>query len=124
MKLFKLFGLAGAFATAALLPAASTGETMHVKVPFAFVVAGTQFAPGDYVISENEDGVILVQGGGKGAMALSTPAGPSKAGGGSNLKFASSARQLHLVAIEEDGLTTRTLPVRAVEARNITLSPR
>ncbi len=67
MKTIRTIGVLTALAFGAF--SASANESyMRVKVPFSFVVAGQQFAPGDYTISQNEAGVILVQGAGKGAV--------------------------------------------------------
>ncbi len=123
MKSIKTIGVFGAFALSALLPAASSGDSMRVHVPFSFVVAGQQFAPGDYVVEQSDNGIVLVQGAGKGAMVMSTPAS-SSANGGSSLRFTNSGQQLNLVTVQHDGVQPRAIPVRAVEQRTVTLSSR
>ena len=124
MKTFKLIGVFGALALAAVSSAASAGDSLRVHVPFSFVVAGQQFAAGDYVVQQSQNGVVLVQGGGKGAMVLSTPSAPPNPNGSSSLRFTTAGQQLHLVAVEQRGLDSRAIPVRTVEQRSLTLTSR
>jgi len=124
MKILKTVGLLGALALGALSPVVSAADYMHVEVPFAFVVAGQQFGAGEYVISQNESGLILVQGGGKGAMVISTPAAPASVSGGSTLRFTNSQEQLHLTTVTQEGVESRSIPMHAVEQRTVTMSSR
>lgn len=123
MKTIKAIGVFGALALAALLPAASDSVGyMRVHIPFSFVVAGQQFAAGDYVVKQSDNGVVLVQGARKGAMVMSTPAFRSDAGSSSSLRFTNNGEQFNLVTVAEQGVQPRSIPVRAVEQRALTLS--
>lgn len=124
MKISKMIGVAGALALSALPSVASAADSMRVNVPFAFVVAGQQFAPGEYVITESGSGVILVQGAGKGAMVLSAPSAPPTAKGSSGLRFTNTAQQFHLTSVEQQGLETRSIPVHVMDQRTLTMSSR
>ena len=125
MKTFQKISVFGALLLGALSTSAFANESyMRVKVPFAFVVAGQQFSPGEYVITQNDAGVVTVQGAGKGAMVISSPAAPAGLSHGSSLHFINEQEQFHLTAVEQDGETTRSIPVHAVEQRTVTMSSR
>ncbi len=52
----------GALIAAAAMPAMAESSTLHVTVPFTFVVNGEKFAAGDYSVSEgSESGILLIQ---------------------------------------------------------------
>ena len=108
----------GTFSSAAF----ANESSMRVSVPFAFVVAGQQFGPGEYVVTQNDVGLITVQGAGKGAMVISSPAAAAIATGGSSLVFTNSKAQLNLTTVAEEGEATRSIPVRHVEQRTLTMS--
>jgi hypothetical protein len=121
LKPLKTFGILGALLFGALSTSAFANDAyMRVKVPFAFVVAGQQFAPGEYVVKQNDAGVILVQGEGKGAMVISSPAAPATASHGSSLRFTNA----NLTTVSQEGEGTRSIPVHAVEQRSVTMSSR
>lgn len=121
LKTFSIFALAlAALATSAF----ANDSSMRIKVPFAFVVAGQQFAPGEYVITQNDMGVILVQGAGKGAMVISSPAAATASNHSSSLRFTNASDRLNLTTVEEGGTAARSIPVRAVEQRTLTMSSR
>lgn len=124
MTTLKTVGVLGALVLSALSTSAFANESyMRVKVPFAFVVAGQPFAPGDYVVKQNDAGVILVQGAGKGAMVISRPAA-SGTSHTSALRFTNAQQQVNLTTVEQDGLGARSIPIHAVEQRTLTLSSR
>ncbi len=79
MKLFHALVVAGSAALPALLSAASPYDSLYVHVPFEFVAAGQSFSPGDYRIHRADNGVILIQGNGKAAAAISVPGSIGKA---------------------------------------------
>jgi hypothetical protein len=121
MKTLRTLGICGALLLGALSTSAFANDSyMRVKVPFAFVVAGQQFVPGEYVVRQNEAGVILVQGEGKGAMVISSPAAPATASHSSSLRFTNA----NLVTVSQEGEASRSIPVRAVEQRTVTMSSR
>lgn len=124
MKIFKIMGAAGVFALASLASAATSDSVLRVKVPFAFEVAGENFAPGEYLVHESRNGLILVEGGRKAAMALSIPDAPAKSGEGSTVRFVRTAEGSRLSAVQVEGLETRAIPasVAAVHKRTLTIS--
>ena len=124
MKSFQKISVFGALLLGALSTAAFAHDSMRVKVPFAFVVAAQQFAAGEYVISQDNAGVILVQGAGKGAMVISTPAGSATSSRATGLRFTSSPEQMNLTTVEQEGTAARAIPVHAVEQRTVTMSSR
>jgi len=103
MKLFNTLGAIGVLAFAALSPAATIADSMRVHVPFAFVVAGQEFAPGDYTVRQTDSGIVSVQGAGKAAMTLSLPA-QNIAGNAPGLRFANSEQKRYLVGIQGETL--------------------
>lgn len=122
MKVLKTISVFGALALGAFSSAASAAEYMRVNVPFSFVVAGQQFGAGEYVVSQNEAGVILVQGGGKGAMVISTPGALASGTAGASLRFTNAQDQMHLTTVSQPGVETRSIPVHAGEQRVVTMS--
>jgi hypothetical protein len=74
MKMLKMLRIIGVLASAgAATNASETSHCLRVNVPFAFVVAGQQFSPGEYKVTETETGVITVQGQGKSAALIGMP---------------------------------------------------
>lgn len=124
MKFLKNISVFGALALGAFSSAASAADYMRVNVPFSFVVAGQQFSPGQYVISQSESGVIRVQGAGKGALVISTPSAAAPLHHGSTLSFTNAQAQLNLTTVSQEGEVARAIPVRAVEQRTVTMSSR
>jgi hypothetical protein len=119
MKLFLKLGAIGlsAFATVA---SAAIADSMRVHVPFAFVVAGQEFAAGDYTVEQSDTGIVLVQGAGNAAMAMGIPADPvlTKSPG---LQFTGSQQKRYLVGVQ--GLTlARSIPLPASAQRKLTFS--
>jgi hypothetical protein len=104
MKMFRTFGLMLIISSGSLVDAAEYIHSMRVNVPFAFSVQGERFAPGEYSVAENADGVILLQGKSKARMLLSVPLTPAKAGEVSGLRFGNTpAHDLEAVAVEGQG---------------------
>ena len=124
MKLAKNIGVFGALALGTFSSAAFAADNMRVNVPFSFVVAGQQFAPGQYVISQNEAGVIRVQGEGKGALVISTPGSAARFEHGSSVSITNAQAQFNLTTVSQEGELARAIPVRAVEQRTVTMSSR
>lgn len=121
MKLFNTLGTISLLGfAAAASPAASIANSMRVHVPFAFVVAGQEFAAGDYTVSQSDSGIVCVQGAGKAAMALSYPAAtvPRTAPG---LRFTRSEQREYLVGIHGEELA-RSIPVHTYQPRKLTLA--
>src|ERR1700728_480200 len=109
MKLFNTLGAIGLLAFAAASPAATIADSMRVHVPFAFVVAGQQFAAGDYTVCQSDSGIVTVQGAGKAAMTLSYPAEAVR-GDAPGLRFTGSEQKRYLVGVQGETLA-RSGPV-------------
>jgi hypothetical protein len=120
MKLMKTVGAVLAFGIPSLAPAASTTQTLLVNVPFSFVMAGKEFAPGNYSVEQNASGLILVRGGGQAALSLSIPASFGKPGEAPGLQFTSSNDREYLVGVK--GEVDRVIPMTTAEERKITVS--
>ena len=117
-KTCKVVSLLGAFALGTTIAsAAEFAETIHGTIPFSFVVGSKVFPAGDYTVKETESGVIVVQGEGTAAMALSIPAS-MKAGDAPLLRFTPSNGRQYLVSVEGAN-TSRELPVH-LETRTLT----
>jgi hypothetical protein len=112
MKMFQTFAAVCAVAIPSLVLAAQPSQSMHVHVPFSFIVAGQEFAPGDYTVQASDNGVAMVQGAGHAAVALTVPTGGFNRGIAPALRFVKSQNRQYLVGI--DGETTRDIPLRAV----------
>jgi hypothetical protein len=72
-----------AVATAVVPAFGSETDPMHISVPFAFKAGKTTLPAGDYVVVEENSGVILIKGSGGNAILLSSGAsdtGADKAG--------------------------------------------
>lgn len=121
MKLFYTLGVFLAFAFAAAVSAGEPRDVMRVHVPFAFVVAGQEFAPGDYTVQQSDGGIVWVQGGGKAAIALSYPASHASAGSVSGLRFTKAGQKEYLVGVQYQELT-RAIPIPTSEQRKLILT--
>jgi hypothetical protein len=122
MKIFMTFG---AFAGLALAGSAGAAEYSHylkVNVPFSFVVAGQQFAAGQYDIKETENGIITVQGQGKAAAVISTPSQIAKPGETSRLSFTSDESREYLSGVSVEGEVSRAVPVPNTTERKLTFA--
>ena len=121
MKLFKTFTILGVLASAGAAFGAENSHYLKVTVPFAFVVAGQQFTPGEYSVSQTETGIITVQGRGKAAAVLSTPFEASKYGETSGLHFTNNESREYLTGVSVEGEGTRAVPVH-LSQRTLTLA--
>ena len=121
MKMFKTIRILGVLASAGAAYAADSHH-IHANVPFAFVVAGQQFAPGAYNVTETSTGVLTVQGEGKAAVVISTPLDLSKPGDSSTLSFRNTNSRVYLSGVSIEGQGTRSVPVRVSAERNVALT--
>jgi hypothetical protein len=121
MNLFKTICACGVLALPPLV-SASSSQALQVHVPFAFVVAGQEFNPGDYRVQQQDNGIVFVQGNGKAAMALSSPCNLGKPGAPSSLQFTSDQQREYLVGVHVEGEPSRAIPVRFDEGRKLTLT--
>jgi hypothetical protein len=121
-KFCKLMVLLGALALGTNIASASgITESIHVDVPFSFVVAGKVFPAGQYLVQESDGGIILIRGEGAAAIVLSIPSGFAKADKLPALHFTTNNGQEYLVAIDGQN-SSRAIPVHASETRTLTLS--
>jgi hypothetical protein len=118
MKLFPVAAFALALAFAAEMPAAESSDALRVHIPFVFVVAGQEFTPGDYMIHQNDSGVVWVQGGGKAAAVLSYPSASAIPGTVSALRFTKSGQKEYLVGVQYQQLN-RAIPLPALSQRKL-----
>jgi hypothetical protein len=116
-KLVKTLGLLGAAALTSMSLSAATADTLHFRAPFSFVFAGQEFASGDYNIQETENGVLFVQGEGRGAAALSVPEGYTKAGAPTGVRFQKSEDRQHLVGLQVEGENSRSVVMPAQDRK-------
>jgi len=114
MKTFKTLGVLGALALSALAPAAMTGESLYIHVPFAFVAAGHEFPAGDYRVVDNGEGTITVGGSGHSVITLTIPEGAAKPGTTPGLQFTTEGNRHYLVGVQTDA-GVRSLPLRSDE---------
>jgi hypothetical protein len=121
MKLFKSFAFCGMLALGPLGQAATSLETLHARVPFAFMLAGHELSAGDYEIQENSDGTILVSGNGHAAVALCYLSGLHAPGSSPRLTFTTNGAKAYLITVEGEDVI-RSIPVRMHEERRVALS--
>jgi hypothetical protein len=121
-KLCKLVGLLSALALGTLIASAAPFlDPIHVTIPFSFVVAGKIFPAGRYTVQQTDTGVILVQGQGSAALALTFPGSLEKAGSQPALHFTASNGQQYLIAVDGP-YSSRVIPTHAPETRTLTLA--
>lgn len=122
MKLFRTICALGGLALPSIAMAASSSQALQVHVPFSFMLAGEEFAPGDYRIQQANNGLIFIQGNGKAAITLSMPCSPGKLGTPSSLQFTSDQQREYLTGVNVDGEPSRAIPVHFDEVRKVTLT--
>jgi hypothetical protein len=88
---------------------ASAAERLRVNVPFSFVLAGLEFQPGQYTVDSNNNGVLMLQGEGRGAAVITLPAETSKTSPASSLRFVTDGHEYHLVGVQMDGEPSRAI---------------
>jgi hypothetical protein len=122
MKLFRILGLLGAVVLGTTITvAAPANDSLHVNVPFSFVLAGQLFPAGVYSIQESNAGVLMVQGEGKAALALTIPANTMKAGAIPAIHFAPANGREYLVSVDDNNIN-HAVSSRSLETRTLTLA--
>jgi len=117
MNTFRRLALLGAIAVPHFLFAASSGQTLRVRIPFPFLVAGHEFAAGDYQVQQADNGVVMIQGNSKAIATLSVPGGLPKSGVPSGLQFSSDGQHQVLVGVQVEGESARNLPMHSEEKK-------
>ena len=121
-KVCKLVGLLSALALGTtLVSAAEIADRVQVNVPFAFVLAGKSFPAGRYMIKETDAGVILVQGDGGAAIALTVPGEKLKTAHRPALAFTTSNGREYLVGVQSEN-TTREVPLHLTNVRTLSMA--
>lgn len=121
MKFLNKVVCLSALGVPSLLSAASNGPSLQVHVPFSFMVGAQEFAAGDYRVSQTENGVIYVQGEGKAAATLSTPA-DLKTGTPSSLRFTNAEQHSYLTGVQVQGESARAIVLGTDDQRRLTLT--
>ena len=92
---------------------AAEADPMHVSVPFSFMAGKTSLPAGDYVISEDNSGIVMIKGTHGNAILLSTSgtdAGSEKAG----VSFARNEQGYVLKSVHAWGkISSSILPIAA-----------
>ena len=109
MKMFKTLRVASVLALSVVSPlVAADSSSLHVNVPFAFVVSGQKLPAGDYVIdTQSNAGIVMIQGQGRGVIVLSTPA--FSKGYKPGLKFQQETDGEHLMSVQGSDAMTRQI---------------
>ena len=96
------------------LPAfAGDTDPMHVSVPFAFKAGRASLPAGEYVVVEEDSGIILIRGSGGNAMLLST-AGPDATTGKPGISFERNEQGFVLKSVHGWGkISSSILPIVA-----------
>jgi hypothetical protein len=116
-KMFKTLVLSGVIAISGAVLPASAAETLHVSVPFSFMVGGAKMAAGDYNITQSDNGMVTLVGAKTSVMVLTVPSDYSK-GNTSALSFTSGA----LTSIEVSGSVSREIPLHTGSERKAALA--
>ena len=124
LRLFKTSAIAGALAIAGAALPASASESLRVKVPFAFVLAGQEFSAGQYRVSQNDNGLVIVQGEGRAAAVLTVPADDAKRPEPSALRFTTNDSREYLVGVQVEGERGRTIPLTGYQEHKLTVATR
>ena len=120
-KTCKLVGLLSSLALGTTLAsAADFADHVQVNVPFSFVLAGKSFPAGQYTVKETDAGLILVEGEGGAAMALTVPGEKLKAAHGPALAFTPNNGREYLAAVQGE-FTTREVPLHLTETRALSM---
>ena len=122
MKMFMTFGAFAGLAFAGSAEAAEYSHYLKVNVPFSFVVAGQQFAAGQYDVKEAANGIITVQGHGKAAAVISTPSEIAKPGETSRISFTSNESREYLSGVFVEGEVSRAVPMPNLTERKLTFA--
>src|ERR1700761_7395494 len=104
MKMFKTVAMTGALAITSLVPAFAQTELMRVTVPFSFLVGTQKMAAGQYdVQTEQANGLVTIQGEGRGVAVITSPFSEAPADGKSSLIFENTEAGPRLVRVQLDG---------------------
>jgi hypothetical protein len=104
--------------------AASAAESLRMNVPFSFVLAGLEFQPGQYILEENNNGILTVQGEGRGALVTTIPAELSRSNGATSVRFVTDGHEHHLVGLQIEGETSRAVSSPAYREYKLSMGSR
>jgi hypothetical protein len=119
---FKVVAVSGVLLGGSLTAFAS--DRLRVNVPFSFVLAGLEFQPGQYTVDSSNNGVLTVQGGGRGAAVLTIPAESAKTGASTGLRFSTDGHEYRLVGLQVEGEGSRAVPTTAYQDHKLAIASR
>jgi hypothetical protein len=92
-------------------------DPMHITVPFAFKAGKTTLPAGDYVVMEENSGVIVIKGNRGNAILLSS-AGPDTTADKAGVSFARNDQGYVLKSVHAWGrISSSILPVAPVQEK-------
>jgi len=121
LKTIKTIALASVLGIVGTALPTSASETLRVKVPFPFILAGQEFSAGQYRVNQLDSGLIIVQGEGRTAAVLSIPSGMPKRPDTSSLHFTTSDSREYLVCGQVEGEGARAIPRAGFQERRLAM---
>jgi hypothetical protein len=119
LKTIKTIALASVLGLGGAALPAPASETLRVKVPFPFILAGQEFSAGQYRVNQLDSGLIIVQGEGRAAAVLSVPSGMAQRPDASSLHFATSDSREYLIGVQVEGEGARAIPRAGFQERRL-----
>jgi hypothetical protein len=112
MKMFKTMLMTGALAVTSMVPAFAQSDSMRVNVPFAFLVGTQKMPAGEYAVqSQTPNGLVILQGEGRGAAVVTSPFGPYDPNGKPNLVFLKTEDGPVLARVQLQGEPSRSVAI-------------
>jgi hypothetical protein len=113
-KLRTLLAFSAIAVATAVVPAfGAENDPMHISVPFSFKAGKTTLPAGDYVIVEENSGIIVIKGNRGNAILLSS-AGPDNAADKAGVSFARNEQGYVLKSVHAWGrISSSILPIAA-----------
>jgi hypothetical protein len=113
-KLRMLLAVSAIAVTGAAVSAfAADTDPMHITVPFAFKAGKTTLPAGDYVVVEENSGIVMIKGTGGNAILLSS-AGSDNTSDKAGVSFARGEQGYVLTSVHSWGrITSSILPIVA-----------
>lgn len=121
LKTIKTVALASVLGIGGAALPAPASETLRVKVPFPFILAGQEFSAGQYSVNQFDSGLIIVQGEGRAAAVLSVPSGMAQRPDTSSLHFATSDSRKYLIGVQVEGEGARAIPRAGFQERRLAM---
>lgn len=111
-KLRSILAVSALAVTAAAIPVfGADSDPLHITVPFAFKAGKTSLPAGDYVVTGENSGVIMIKGNGGSAIVLSS-AGPETTLDKAGASFSRSEQGYVLKSVHNWGkISSSILPI-------------